>query len=149
MSGKDEDGSLIHIRQLAVQFRHAIERCPRSRLPLQFRDFPRGSCGDAALLLKKFLQENGHTGFAYILGMRGEQSHAWLQRDNLIVDVTADQFPDQRRSVIVALNSRWHKTFERDLLEEQEHVADFEQYDRRTAAELRNAYRLCIAHLER
>ncbi len=101
------------------------------------------------MLLKKFLEENGHTGFKYILGMREEQSHAWLQRDNLIVDITADQFPHQHRSVIVTLDSRWHKTFERDLLEEEEQVADFEQYDRRAAAELRNAYRLCISHLER
>jgi hypothetical protein len=149
MSGEDEAGSLIHIRQLAVQFRRAIERCPRSRLPIQFRDFPHGSCGDATLLLEKFLQENGHTGFKYIPAMRDDHAHAWLQRGDLVVDITADQFPDQRRSVIVALNSRWHKTFERDLLEEQEHVADFEQYDHRTAAELRIVYRLIISHLER
>jgi hypothetical protein len=143
----DKAGSLIHIRELAVQFRHAIERCPRSRLPIQSRDFPHGSCGDAALLLAKFLQENGHTGFVYILGMREGGSHAWLQRDDLTVDITADQFSDQQQSVIVALNSDWHATFECDPLDED--VADFEQYDRRTATEMRNAYRLCISHLEK
>ena len=77
--------------------------------------------------------------------MREGNPHAWLQRDNLTVDITADQFPDQPQSVIVALNSDWHKTFECD----HEDVADFEQYDRRTAAKLGNAYRLCIAHLEK
>jgi hypothetical protein len=140
----DEAASLIHIRQLAVQFRHAIERC-HTRLPIQFRDFPLGSCGDAALLLAKFLEKNGHPGFVYIVGMREGGSHAWLQQDNLTVDIAADQFSDQPQSVIVALNSDWHKTFERD----HEDIADFEQYNRAAATELRNAYRLCIAHLER
>jgi hypothetical protein len=144
MSGRDEAEPRIHIRQLAVEFRGAIERCPRSRLPIQFRDFPHGG-GDAALLLAKFLQENGHTGFVYVVGMREGCSHAWLQRDDLIVDITADHFSDQRQSVIVALKSAWHKTFERD----HEDEADFEKYDRHTAAELGNAYRLCIAHLEK
>jgi hypothetical protein len=149
MSGKDEDESLAHIRKLATQFRRAIERCPRSQLPIRFRDFPHGSCGDAALLLAKFLQENGHTDFLYICRRCEDQSHAWLQRDDLIVDITADQFPDQQQSVIVAFDSDWHKTFERDPFDEKEQVADFEQYDPRTAAEMRNAYRLCISHLER
>ncbi|HTA99373.1 MAG TPA: hypothetical protein VK804_02770 [Bradyrhizobium sp.] len=139
--------SLIHIRQVAVQFRRAIERC-RTQLPIQSRDFPHGACGDAVLLLAKFLQENGHTGFWYILRMREDCSHAWLQRGDLIVDITADQFPDQRKSVIVALNPGWHRTFERDL-DEKEQVADFEQYDPRTVAEMRHAYRLCISRLER
>lgn len=63
-------GDVDRIRQLATDFRQAIERCPRANLPIEFADFPHGACGDATLLLAKYLQDNGHTGFVYALGTR-------------------------------------------------------------------------------
>jgi hypothetical protein len=52
------------------------------------------------------------------LGERGSESdetrrgHGWLQRGNLFVDITADQFKDAPGKVIVEVNSKWHGTFE-------------------------------------
>ncbi len=94
-----------------VRFRLAIEKCKSEFEMLPLRSFPRGSCGDASLLLSEFLLECGHGEFDYMLGEREKRSHAWLQQGNLIVDMTADQFQDQPRQVIVTPESKWHLDF--------------------------------------
>ncbi|MET4214219.1 hypothetical protein [Bradyrhizobium sp. LA2.1] len=136
----DADGSdLCEIRELAAEFREAIERCPRERLPITFADCPRGACGDATLLLAKHLERNGHTGFVYVLGMRNGGSHAWLRRGALIVDITADQFEDHFQPVVVDTTSNWHATFDLDP-DDQQHPTNFEEYDEATVVTLANAY---------
>jgi hypothetical protein len=99
------------IANLSRAFREAIENCDKSKLPCSFAKFPKGSCGDVAPLLGKFLIDHGLGESTYMLGKRGKWSHAWLQFDNLIVDITADQFDDQSKSVIVTTNSEWHDQF--------------------------------------
>jgi hypothetical protein len=144
----DRSGDHSAIRALATEFRQAIERCPRERLPITFADFPRGACGDAVLLLAKYLEENGYTGFAYVLGMRSGGSHAWLGRGALIVDITADQFEDQSQSIIVDTQSSWHASF-RLHSEDRQHPANFERYDKATAATLANAFMAVVGQMPR
>lgn len=80
------------------QFRVALENCSKNLLPIGFRDFPKGSCGDTCLLLAKHLQNMKCGTFDYVCGVVKEnddnnfQTHAWLQKDILIIDITADQF---------------------------------------------------------
>jgi hypothetical protein len=71
--------SLTELKSGAAKFRLAIERCERRRLVRTFQDFPTGSCGDAALLLRAFLQEQGLGTFAYILGWR-ETDRGWGEK---------------------------------------------------------------------
>ena len=71
---------LNELKELASAFRAALESADRSRLPVTLQAFPHGACGDTALLLAKFLEEHGHGQFDYMLGRRGDGSHAWLQR---------------------------------------------------------------------
>jgi hypothetical protein len=112
---------------------------------VSFEKFPRGSCGDAALLLGTYLIEQGFGVFAYITGGRGRrspepdtwQSHAWLRQGDVIVDVTADQFPEVTEAVIVTTTSPWHATFTQQSLG----AADFRRYDESTRCVLGNAYR--------
>jgi len=47
----------------------------------------------------------------YVWGMRGEQSHAWLECGDLIVDITADQFPEIKEKILVTTDRYWHKIF--------------------------------------
>jgi len=122
--------------------RTAIERTDRALLPITFLDFPRGSCGDAAQVLGRHLKEFGHEGFQYVLASRGDQrdnswhSHAWIERQGLIVDITADQFPDFPHKVFVGTESPFHSTFE--IEETQE--ADYAIYDAHTVSTLNRAY---------
>jgi hypothetical protein len=128
------------IRKLATAFRDAIEGCDRGALGISFQHFPAGSCGDVVPLLGTFLQDQGTGIFSYVLGMRGEapnqQSHAWLERDGVIVDITADQFEEMTERVIVTKQSAWHQSFEQKV----PHIADYRVFDRLAAAELAAKY---------
>lgn len=134
--------SLIY--KLATCFRAAIEATQPSKLPITFNNFPHGSCGDAALLLAKYLEESGHSGFNYILGERHDSSHAWLQKDALIVDITGDQFSDMPHPVFVGAHSDWHASFNGC----PKHIADFEIYDAHTRSTLHAAYHEILLHLK-
>lgn len=125
------------------RFRLAIERTDSNRLPVTFEAFPRGSCGDAALLLAKYLEEIGFGIFQYMLGSRAGWSHAWLQQGSVIVDITADQFGDVDEKVIVTTWSPWHIGFSGEV----EHVADYQIYDENTRATLGGAYHLVRANV--
>lgn len=107
---------LREIRTLATAFRGAFAVADRARLFITLRDFPRGACGDASLLVAHLLLEQGLGEFDYVLGRYGDASHAWLQQGALIVDITADQFPDAGQpEVIVALGSEWHSRLNGDI----------------------------------
>jgi hypothetical protein len=132
--------SISKIEKIAEAVRAAIEQLDVKYLPITMQSFPYGACGDAALLLGTYYKEIGLGSFNYVLGMRGEyeavHSHAWLKQGNVLVDITADQFPEVRQKVIVTEHSAWHSTFEI----EYEHEADFFNYDARTAVMLGGVY---------
>lgn len=105
------------IREMADHFRKAIETIPVDTLPVCMQLFPRGACGDTSLLFGAYLVDHSVSGFKWMSGSRGDvrndtwTSHAWLQRDDLVVDLTADQFPDTPAGVIVMCPSPWHAQF--------------------------------------
>ena len=35
--------------------------------------------------------------------------HVWLECDGMIIDITADQFPNIKSAIIVARDSEWHR----------------------------------------
>jgi hypothetical protein len=100
------------LREVVTQFRAAIDRSLSAITVISFRRFPQGSCGDAALLLGRYLRETGFGNPVYISGKRAEYSHGWLQLGNVIIDITADQFFDISESVIVTTDDTWHRQFE-------------------------------------
>ena len=106
------------LKLLAARMRDAIIALPHEKLPLQMSLFPRGACGDASLLLGAYLIDCGHMGFEYVSAVRGEMAdstwttHAWLARGDLVIDITADQFPDAPAGVIVDSPSLWHQQFD-------------------------------------
>ncbi|HPC51831.1 MAG TPA: hypothetical protein PLV05_01885 [Verrucomicrobiota bacterium] len=126
-----------------TRFRFAIESCDKSLLPITFRDFPSGSCGDAALLLGCYLRERGLGEFEHVTGERGVaadgtwQSHAWLERNGVFVDITSDQFNELAKSVQVGHQRHRQNTFEVT----GRHRADFRAYDERTSSILEGAYK--------
>lgn len=139
---------LERVRALATAFRGALERCDRSRLGITFSSFPRGSCGDAALLLGRFLKDHNAGPVVYILGERGEgdswRSHAWLHVGNIIVDITADQFDDMAERVIVTRSSHWHQTFDAEARGE----GDYRIYDAATVGNLGRIYAVVLEQVQ-
>lgn len=125
---EDESGGIF---ECARRFRRLIETCDRGALCLPIQAFPNGSCGDVCPLLAAYLSEQGYPAFHYVCGERERiddtglrfGSHAWLQKGSLIVDITADQFPEISLPVIVTASSEWH----RSLSGEDKGVADFRE----------------------
>lgn len=79
------------IRQEATRIRRALEQIAPTLEGLQ--SFPHAACGNASVLLGEWLIRKGIKGVEYVSGSSDEiKSHAWLECDGLIIDITADQF---------------------------------------------------------
>jgi hypothetical protein len=80
---KSPPASVAELKSVATKFRLAIERCGPSRLSIPFEKFPEGSCGEAAQLLRTFLQKRGLGTFKYVSGFHDKEgrhiTHAWLE----------------------------------------------------------------------
>lgn len=107
----------LDITQIALAsrvFRSAIEKSLPMGSPIM-DGFPYGACDDASLLLAKYLGECGLGTWTYCCGTRyrdGEsRSHAWIEQDELIVDITADQFGESPDPVVVTHDREWHDQF--------------------------------------
>lgn len=134
---------LKDLLKISRLFRNAIESIPASERPINLQGFPAGACGDAVLLLGTYLIELGEAPFHYMLGDTTTDrddpkwsSHAWMQRDRLVIDITADQFDGIDEGVIVATDSSWHDS----LNGEELHVADFNVYEQNTFSPLGGFY---------
>ncbi|ULJ74490.1 hypothetical protein [Rhizobium gallicum] len=135
------------LAKAADVFRAAMENTPRTKLPITLQEFPHGACGDATLLLGYHLRSLGFGTFDYVSGEGTDEdgewySHAWLRQGDIIIDITADQFPGQP-AVIVTDNSPWHDGFEVEV----PHVADFHIFDEFTASTLGAAYKAIMETL--
>jgi hypothetical protein len=98
------------VRAAASAFRAGLER---GGLPMiSLADFPKGSCGDTCELLGQFLADSGLGEWQYRSGQRDEpfHTHAWLEQDGLILDITADQFPDVDEPVLLTRGPRLVRT---------------------------------------
>lgn len=106
----DHPQQIEAIVRASERFRAAIERCNPAALPITTQSFPEGACGDAVTLLGHYLKDEGFGRSYYWSGWRveGERrfSHAWLQFGGMVVDITADQFPDVEERLIVCRGAR-------------------------------------------
>jgi hypothetical protein len=93
--------------------------------------------------------------FSGVVGWREGYSHAWIEADGVIVDITADQFQDISERVIVTTCSPWHGSFTREdnphealLGRTRSHEADFHVYDANTASQCEEIYAVIIEQIE-
>lgn len=139
----------LQLLVIATRFRQAIEHIPHTQRPIGMQAFPRGACGDSALLLGAYLVDQQVPGFMYVCGELGDKSantwttHAWLQRGELVIDLTADQFIDAPCGVIVSEPSGWHKKFRTESGQQ----SDFRKYGGYGADLLRPMYAQIIQAL--
>lgn len=126
---------LDSLRKLATRFRGAIEAC-RTRLPIGLQNFPIGACRDASLLLGQHLKQSGVGSPTYVSGTKEGRTHAWLEMDGIIIDITADQFGDAAKPVIVTTDATWHSQFEVQSRSSE----GLDEYDDFNSADLMSAY---------
>jgi hypothetical protein len=125
------------ILEAATRFRLAIETTEKSLLSPGFRRFPWGACGDASVLLGKFLKDQGLGDFTLVVGHAADIQHAWLEQDNVMVDITADQF-DAFVGVIHVGDDIWRRHF----AERRQCGAASQHVDNGSGSELAGDYRL-------
>lgn len=76
-------------------------------------NFPIGCCGNASLILFERLKKIGIKNLKNVVNMfNDEQSHAWIEYSEYIIDITIDQFEDDNvKFIIQKKNSEFHKKF--------------------------------------
>jgi hypothetical protein len=84
---------------------------------LEYSVFPRGACGTASELFGRVLFELTGLQSSYVYGhshpdLAQQQSHAWVDVEGVIVDITYDQFPQTALNGWVHTQSVWHAKFE-------------------------------------
>jgi hypothetical protein len=132
------------MRDKLVRIRAAFERMDKSNIPVTFREFPSGACGDTCEVLAEILKELGYGNSQYVTGLRENgNSHAWLQFDSIIVDITADQFDEISENVYVGPLNDWYRSFE----VQQKHDAGYSRLDASSIAELSNVHSRVRAEL--
>ncbi|MDO6528281.1 hypothetical protein Q4519_21820, partial [Motilimonas sp. 1_MG-2023] len=95
-----------------AKIRAAFETINKESLPITVRDFPYGACGDTCEDLAEVLKELGYGAFSYVAGRRENgNSHAWLDCDSIIIDITADQFVEISEPVYLGPLNSWYKSF--------------------------------------
>lgn len=120
-----------------VRIRAAFERMSKSNLPISFKNFPHGACGDTCEVLAELLGELGYGSFDYVVGCRENgNSHAWLERNSEIIDITADQFDEISDSVYIGPPNAWYQLFEIQKV----HEAGYSRLDAHSRAELSNVH---------
>ena len=126
------------------KIRIAFEEMDKSNLPVTFDNFPLGACGDTCEVLAELLKERGHGSFQYIAGRRKNgSSHAWLECDSTIIDITSDQFDEISYPVYLGPSNSWYQTFKI----QQTHEAGYSRLDPHSKAELAGVHSRIKAEL--
>lgn len=103
------------IIQIAKAFRDAFETVGRS-YGYPFSIFPTECCTWASIFIGNFLiEEYGlcpQRVYSALHPSPPASKHEWTLLDNIIIDITADQFEDSSDSVIVKKESTWHGKLE-------------------------------------
>jgi len=129
----DPESLEARLRKIGKRIREIIEVTPQNKRTGHMEAFPRGACGDCSLIIGTYLLKNGFQNVEYVVGVDdGEQSHAWLECDGVIVDITADQFGAGIQPIIVTKDKSWHSKFKGQKRES----CDFREYQDPTIYEL-------------
>ncbi len=108
--------NLTLLRTVALAFRRGFMNADLSNAPGALPHFPDGCCNWGSYMMGHFLKYEQRLKPFEVIGERfapdGTDQHSWLRVDEIIVDITSDEFPDSEAPVIVGLSSEWHKNWE-------------------------------------
>ena len=102
--------NLVQITKEAKKARGVFDRYSTEISENYFGSFPKGACGNASSFLGYWL---GLENLEYVSGERdGGISHAWLEINGYIIDITGDQFDAEYLPVYVSKDRTFHDSFE-------------------------------------
>ncbi len=135
---------ILKLTSLATRIRQIILATPEHKRPTRLIDFPAGACGDTSLLIGSYLIDLGYSNIEYVVGLNGEQSHAWLECGDIIIDITADQFGSHINPIIVTRDRTWHNLFK----DQKREPGDFREYQDPTIYELYDFSEILVQAME-
>lgn len=110
------------IKDEAIKAREIILKHGQEINVLEFGSFPNGGgCLPLSEFLGSWIDNKGIEGLQVVIGKRKklqrideseEESHAWLEYEDYIIDVTGDQFTDFNEKVFVSIDRTFHNKFE-------------------------------------
>lgn len=101
------------IRTVATRFRAAIEATDFGGHDFNLTNFPKDCCHHAAALLRLYLFDQGLGLFDKAEGRRPDgREHVWVRQNDIVIDITADQFDEGQAKVIVTRHSPWHAAWQ-------------------------------------
>jgi hypothetical protein len=112
------DARLGYLRHHATRVRQAIEMTDLRNCGFNLSAFPDYCCHHAVMLLAFHLFETGETDLQAANGTRNnalQNQHVWLQSEDILVDITADQFGEDQSRVIATRHSPWHEAWKPTL----------------------------------
>lgn len=114
------DNNLHRLAALATAARAGLEAMTAQQRGLGFASFPHGTCGPVSELMGRIILELTCREAVYVCGdghpdLGAPQSHAWLEVEGVIVDLTHDQFEGTGLTGWVHEASAWHAKFDREL----------------------------------
>jgi hypothetical protein len=144
MTTTGDSTDLAPIRTGATRLRRAIIATRGAGL-ISFEYFTAGGCGDASIFLGQYLSDDGFGDWEYVKGDRGsdQHTHAWIEREGILVDITSNQFEGVSAEIVVTRDPSWHSQFVEDF----RHPARIDYYhqDDRDRIGLDRAYRIITA----
>lgn len=113
---------MAQLVMLAAAARAGLEGMTAQERQNGFEGFPRGTCGPVTELMGRIVLERTGKRGAYVCGsghpaFAANQSHAWLEVEGVIVDLTHDQFAGTDLQGWVFEGSTWHREFSREVLD--------------------------------
>lgn len=143
-----DDAQIPTLTLVATAFRNAFDSVDLVTAPGNFPHFPKGCCASACVFIAAFLKDR----FGVVpdcryraLHSNGAQ-HEFLVLNGVIVDITADQFPDCVDRVIVTRHSRWHDRLSGGEQRAAYPLVDhFERFDDSKAAE--DTHTVIVSHV--
>lgn len=124
--------------------RETIDRIELKSLSPQFFQFPGGACGAASDVLGTYLDELGFRPIRRVLKYckipEQNYSHTWLEYDNLLIDITADQFNSHKEIGpvfgfkncvnVTEDKSDWYQVFNFDIGIEDRREAHYRYFEK-------------------
>ena len=141
----NSNASIHEYARLAYIFRQALDDASEEiRRFDAFRLYPKGCCGDCSRLLSRFIVEHDLPEPSYILGEKVDgSSHVWLEINNVIIDITHNQFGEPPAVYIGGYDAP--HVYLDFRVKKRERIADEEYID--DNAYLENIYSIAKRHI--
>lgn len=114
-----------YIKTIIIKARRIFELHHEQISKTYFGNFPSGSCGSTASIIAEYLINKGIENIEYVCGVRNNDSHAWLEINGMIIDITGDQFVDGVDGVFISSNRDFHDQFTSQKRSLQPGISDF------------------------